>query len=196
MESHPQPVPWPRKSSEPGPDLRIFRARFDTLTNPRTNEDLRRLVLQTPTWVNVVALTEARELVVVRQFRFGTGRVTLEIPGGMVDAGEEPLAAAQRELREEAGYTATRWRSLGAVEPNPAFHDNLCHHFLAEDASRTHPQELDEGEDIVSATVPLDEILRGVHSGEIRHALVLTALARILDLRPVDAPWREARGLP
>ncbi len=176
------PAPWPRHSSEPGPDLVIFRARYDSLTNPRTQERLRRVVLETPSWVNVVALTSERRLVVVRQFRFGAGRVTTEIPGGVVDPGEAPEEAARRELREECGYTAPRWRHLGAVEPNPAFHDNLCHHFLAEDARPTHAQELDQGEDIQVDTLALDEVRRMIERGEIRHSLVLCALARVIDL--------------
>lgn len=177
------PAPWKRVASEPGPELYVCRARFDTLTHPRSGRDLRRLVLETPAWVNVVALTAQRRLVVVRQFRFGTGSVTTEIPGGVVDRDEEPRAAAERELREECGYTSTRWRSLGAVEPNPAFHDNLCHHFLAEDAALTHPQELDEGEDIAVAELDERAWRAAVASGEMRHSLVISALAHVFDLR-------------
>ncbi len=182
MSTDDRPRPWTRHASEPGPDLMICRARFDTLENPRTGEHLRRVVLETPSWVNVVALTPAHELVVVRQFRFGTATVTTEIPGGVVDPGEEPLEAGRRELREECGYSAERWSLLGAVQPNPAFHDNLCHHFLAQDARPTHDQELDRGEDIRVATLPLAEVPALIRSGEIRHSLVICALARLLDL--------------
>ncbi len=184
--------PWPLIASEAGADLMICSVRYDTLTNPRTGAALRRTVLHTPQWCNVVAFTPERRLVVVRQFRFGSSSITTEIPGGVVDAGEEHGAAARRELREEAGYTSSDWRYLGCVEPNPAFHDNLCHHWLALDAQPTHAQELDPGEDIAIATLSLDELRAAIWSGEIRHALVLTALARVMDLRPPAGPNIES----
>jgi 8-oxo-dGTP pyrophosphatase MutT (NUDIX family) len=186
------PLPWKRLGSEPGPDLHLFRTRWDRLVNPRTGEALRRLVLETPDWVNVVALTPARELVVVRQFRFGTGQVSLEIPGGIVDAGEGHEGAARRELREESGYEAERWSYLGCCEPNPAFHDNLCHHWLAEGARRVGEPRPDAGEDLRAGTIPLAAVPEAVADGRIRHSLVLVALARVLD-RPLprSAPPRS-----
>ncbi|MCC6408533.1 MAG: NUDIX hydrolase [Planctomycetes bacterium] len=186
--SRAEPRPWRMQRSERGDNLLICRVRFDHLENPRTGEVMRRTVLETRDWVNVVALTAEQKLVVVKQFRFGTGAVTTEIPGGVIDPGEEPLDAARRELREECGYSSEDWTYLGAVEPNPAFHDNLCHHFLARGAARTHAQELDSGEDIVVAELALDEVRARIRGGEIRHALVLTALQRVLDLRtPLEA---------
>jgi len=179
----PVPRAWPLLSSEHGAHMMIFRPRYDTLRNPRTDEVLRRLVLETPDWVNVVALTVERELLVVRQYRFGSGTITTEIPGGVIDKGEQHGPAAQRELREETGYTSTRWTYLGAVEPNPAFHTNLCHHWLAEGCTRTHELELDRGEDIVIDRLPIESVPALVRSGAIRHALVITALSHVLDLR-------------
>lgn len=185
--------PWRRVASEAGEPMILFRPRYDTMVHPRSGAELRRLVLETPEWVNVVALTAERRLVMVRQFRFGTETVTLEIPGGLVDPGEAHRAAAERELREETGFVAGRWRYLGCVEPNPAFHDNLCHHWLAEDAVRAGEQELDGGEDIEVALLELDEVRRLVRAGEVRHCLVLTALSKVLDLR-LDPPAASDRA--
>lgn len=194
-DTHPTPAgsghprPWPKLGHKHGPHMLLFRPRYDTLRNPRTDEVFERLVLETPDWVNVVALTPERRLIVVKQFRFGTAQVTLEIPGGVIDRGEHHEAAARRELCEETGYTAARWSYLGSVEPNPAFHTNLCHHWLAENCQRTHDLALDSGEDIAIDTLELDLVRDMIHSGAIRHSLVITALARVLDLsRPPGLP--------
>ena len=177
------PRPWGRVSSRAAEDLLLFRARWDAMRSPRTGEVLDRLVLETPDWVNVVALTTAGELVCVRQYRFGTAAVELEIPAGIVDPGEEHAEAAVRELREETGHTSGRWTYLGAVASNPAFQDNLCHHWLAEEAVRTDTQELDAGEDIAVELVPVADVPRLVAEEQLRHSLVVSALARVFDLR-------------
>ena len=174
---------WSQVGTERGPSLHVARVRYDTLVNPRNEHEMRVTVLEMPAWVNVVAFNEARELILVRQFRFGTSAFSLEIPGGVVDPGEEPLAAGRRELREETGYTAERWSLLGSVEPNPAFQNNRCWHYLAEDARPTHPLEMDSGEDLEVERMPFEQIAAAVHDGRLEHSLVISALARVVDLR-------------
>ncbi len=174
---------WTLVGSEPGPDLIILHARFDQYVNPRNEKSFRRVVLQAPDWVNIVAVTPENKILVVRQFRFGAGKPTTEIPAGMVDEGETPEHAARRELKEETGYTTTRWKYLGWVEPNPAFLNNHLHIWLAQEVVKTHAPKLDEGEDITVREFTLDEIRREIQSGEMRNALGLLALAYVFDLR-------------
>jgi len=176
---------WSVVDRQAGPDLILFKARYDHCAHPHSGKVLRRIVLESVDWVNMVALTADGRSIMVRQFRFGVGYSTLETPGGMVDPGEDPLAAAQRELREETGYTGGTWEYLGAVEPNPAFHDHLCHHFLARNVVRTHSQALSGGEAIRVELMDADSIRRVVQSGELRHALALSVLSRVFPLWPL-----------
>lgn len=181
--THPD-LEWTVVDRAEGPNLILFQARYDFCQHPVSGKVLRRLVLESVDWVNLVALTADGRSVMVRQYRFGVGYNTLETPGGMIDPGEAPLAAAQRELREETGYTGGDWTYLGAVEPNPAFHDHLCHHFLATGVVPTHEQALSGGEAIKVELMTEAEIRRAVQQGELRHALALSVLSRVYDLWP------------
>lgn len=124
----------------------------------------------------------------VQQWRFGSRALSLEVPAGVVHAGEPPLAAARRELLEETGCVAERWSSLGSVAPNPAVHDNRCHQFLAEGVRQVQDPTLDEGEDLRRLWLEEAEVVAAVREGRIDHALAVTALGRVLDLRVTPAP--------
>lgn len=127
-------------------------------------------------WVNIVALTPNQEMVFIRQYRFGTGRVELEIPGGAIEKGEDPLAAGLRELQEETGYGGGRSKIIGDVCPNPAIQGNRCYTILVEGAEKIGDQQLDEMEDIEVTTLSLHTIEDLVDKGEISHGLVMNAL--------------------
>jgi ADP-ribose pyrophosphatase len=185
MSELPPTQEWKLLKTEPGPDLTLFRARYDWMENPRNGEVVKATVLEAPDWVNVVALTPEGKLVVVRQYRFGLGKMTTEIPAGIVEKGEESQMAAARELVEETGYTSTDWEYLGWSAPNPAFLENRCHHWLARGAVQTCSPELDLGEDLAAAEISLEGLREEIKGGRFRHSLAFSALARVYDLRDV-----------
>ncbi len=170
------PHRWQKLGSTVEAHTRIFDVQRVRYRHPgrKTARDF--FVIDAPDWVNVIALTPGHQLVLVRQFRFGTDGFSLEIPGGVIDAGEDPVAAGQRELREESGYRGARARLLGSVHPNPAIQHNRCHLVLVEDAQRRDDLEWDEDEEFEILTLPVDEVYALACAGGITHALVLDAL--------------------
>lgn len=167
--------PWRVKRTEPVADCRVFDVRREDCEHPENGREAGFFVLSAPDWINVMAVTPDEEFVLVRQYRHGTKRFTLEVPGGMVDPGETPLAAAKRELLEESGYAADEWVPIGAVEPNPAILDNRCHTFLAVDARKVAEPSPDGNEEFELELRPVGDIPGLVRDGTIRHALVVCA---------------------
>lgn len=129
-----------------------------------------------PDWVNIIALTPEQEIVLIRQFRYGTGRMEIEIPGGMMNAGEDPIEAGCRELLEETGYAGNHARVIGKVCPNPAIQRNYCHTVLVEDAVRVSDPSFDDMEDIECILKSEADVRKKIESGSIDHGLVLNAL--------------------
>lgn len=173
---------WTKLSSEAGPDLPLFRVRYDTMRHPTSMAELRRIVLETSDWVNVIAVTSEGLIIMVEQFRFGVGELTLEPAAGMIDPGEVPLDAAKRELLEETGYGGGKWRSLGAVQANPAIHNNYCHHYLAEGVDLVQDPTPDDGEAIRLHLMTLDDIKAAIAARRLQHPLGLSALSRVFPL--------------
>jgi ADP-ribose pyrophosphatase len=168
---------WPKISSKKVGDFRIFQLRSDIRRSPRTGKEHDFFVLECVDWVNVVALTPDRHVVMVEQYRHGSDTIELEIPGGMMDPGERsPLACGLRELREETGYEGENGRLIGDIFPNPAIMANTCHTVLVENCIQKHPTVLDHSEDIATRLVPVAEIPDLIRSRRIRHSLVVVAL--------------------
>jgi 8-oxo-dGTP pyrophosphatase MutT (NUDIX family) len=170
---------WFIEKSEPGPDLKLFEARFDFIKNPRNGITEKKVILSGGNAVNVIALTSDNEIVLVQQYRFGTASYTLELPGGLVDPDESPIKAAERELEEETGYTCgEKLIPLGKIGQNPVFMDSYVHHFLALDVKLTKKQILDAGENIEVILMPLEELKFRWQKGEIEHPHSVNALLR------------------
>lgn len=168
--------PWTVEERGTLLSTRVFKVRERVCTSPTNpNKSGTFVYLDTGDWVNVVALTDRREVVLIEQFRHGIAAVTLELPGGMVDAGEAPLAAALRELKEETGYAGGTAEIIGVVTPNPAIVNNHCHTALVRGVTPGHGLHLDGNEEIGVRLAPLADIPDLIRRGLIHHSLVVAA---------------------
>lgn len=170
-----KPDQWKLLESEEIADCRVFRVRKDISQNLSTSKTATFFVSENPDWINVIAITANREVVLIEQFRHGTQETTLEIPGGMIDSGETPDAAAKRELLEETGYRSGSIEAIGRSRPNPAIQDNWVYHFLATDCKKAGKTNFDDHESIITKLVPIEEVPGLIKDGEITHSLVLAA---------------------
>jgi ADP-ribose pyrophosphatase len=166
---------WQLVRSEYLARCRIFNVRRDLSLDPRDARQHDFYVLEAPDWINVIPLTSDGQVVMIEQYRHGSGQVTLEIPGGMVDEGESPRDTAARELLEETGYQARTVSLLGETRPNPAIQNNWLHTFVAEDCIFYETPQFEGSEHTAVRLVDLDEVPLLIAGGTIDHALVIVA---------------------
>lgn len=167
---------WKTLSSKQLIDRPWMRVRCDKVQLPdgRVHEEY--YVLSYPSWVNVIAETEEGDIILERQYRHGLDIVSTEICAGVMEEGETPLEAAQRELEEETGYTGGEWKEIMTVAPNPGVMDNLCHCFYAKKVRKTCEQHLDDTEDIDVLLCPKQEVKQMLIRGEFIQALMVAPL--------------------
>lgn len=180
MENNSSPSPWRRISSSLETDCRIFQVMKKRFEHPVRNTEADFYVIDSNDWVVVVAETAEKELVLVRQFRFGIEDFSLEPPGGVLDKGEEPVEAGLRELLEETGYTSSDVEMMGWIHPNPPIMSNRCHYLLARNAKKTATPEWDEHEELETVLLPVSELKNLLLKGAITHSIALGALSMYL----------------
>lgn len=170
------PRRWNALETEALQDCAVFRVSRTLAESPNTGESHSFYRIDSADWVNVVPVTTAGEIVMVRQYRHGLRDLTLEIPGGMIDAGESPEQAAARELLEETGYRAARIQPLGSVNPNPALFGNRVFTFAAHGCERVGEISNEGTEETVVELIGEPALRRLLREGRIDNALVLAAL--------------------
>ena len=174
-------TPWSRKKTDLHADCQVYNILKEHWENPDHQSEGDFYVMEVGDWAVCVALTEEGNCVLVRQFRFGAGDFTWELPAGVVEPNEDPVLAGARELHEETGYKGQSVQVLGVVHPNPAIQRNRCYITLV-----TGARKIDEGnpgphEFIEVTEVPVETLYDYARDGTITHAIVHTALFFLRD---------------
>ncbi|WP_225860087.1 MULTISPECIES: NUDIX hydrolase [Chitinophaga] len=152
-------------------------ARQDSCVMPSGKLVEKYYVLEYANWVNGVAITEEGKIILIRQYRHGTGKVLLEIPAGAMDPTDpSPEFAMRRELLEETGYDFADITLLGTICPNPASSNNYAHMFLATGGKKVQEQDLDDTEEIEILLMDREEVMTLLRNKEIMQSLHISCL--------------------
>ncbi len=172
------PRPWQVEQSEYIHQLPWFTVRKEAIRMENGGTIPNYFIFEYPDWVNVVAVTTDNQLVLIRQYRHGLAGVHYELCAGVVDAGEDPLVAAQRELLEETGFGGGHWEPLMTLSANPSTHSNLTHAFLATGVELKQAQHLESTEEITVHLVSLERAIAIINTGEMMQSLHLAPLLK------------------
>jgi ADP-ribose pyrophosphatase len=172
--------PWKKLQSTPVIEDRWFRVTADRCELPNGLVLDPFYVVHEKEWVHVFAVDAKNQVLVVRQYRYAANATCLELPGGVIDPGEEPLVAAKRELLEETGYSSTEWELVGSMFANPARQTNRVHIFLARNATVAGKQQLDASEDIEYLLLPIQAIQKSIENGQFSQALHIASYYRCI----------------
>lgn len=126
--------------------------------------------------VHAIAVTTEGEVLFVRQFRAGSGRDSLEIPGGLVDPEEDPIIAGARELLEETGYAGDPPELIGTLWSNPSLVTSRTTTIVIRNARKVAEPKLDHTEELTVEKVPKGDVLGLIRAGKVDHALVVAGL--------------------
>lgn len=150
--------------------------RVDKLEMPNGNIKDEYYVLEYPSWVNMVAITEDNQVIFVKQYRHGASQIMVELPAGVVEENEDPEIAARRELLEETGYAFDDISYVCELYANPATSGNLTYTYLLTGGRKVQEQELDPSEDIDVVLMDLEDAKLFLFDNKIGQALHTSAL--------------------
>jgi ADP-ribose pyrophosphatase len=173
--------PWPVIETSEGPDMGLFSVRVNRCRSPRTGEEHDFYVIDFPNWVQIVPITPEDQVVMIKQYRHGCGRIFLELPGGLIDEDDpSPQGTAMRELLEETGYRAKDLVLLARTYPQPAVLNHCGFTYVAKGVERVADPVLDAAEDIEVCLIDLRRVAEMIRCGEINHGQTVMGLSMYL----------------
>ena len=172
---------WRRLSSSYVVQSPFMRLRVDEVELPDGTLIPNYYVRESPGFVIVFAVTEHDRILAVRQYRYGSDEIHLELPAGMLDDGEDPLACAQRELAEETGYVSADWEFVAAYFVEPVRSMAKAHVFVAYGARKAREPQLDATEALELELPSFEDFRKMLADGRIDHGHTIAGGYRVLD---------------